>query len=273
MEKETTNIPDISILLPTRGRTDQLDRSISSLIDLAKNPKSIEWLFGFDKDDQDSYQYFQQKILPKIEATGGTYTVMQFEPLGYVKLNQYVNTLALNSKGRWMVFWNDDAIMETQDWDATIAAQGDRFCLQAFDTHRQHPYSIFPIVPRKWLEIIGHLSLHHLNDAWLSQIAWMLDIMVRIPVKVEHERFDLTGKNNDETFKNRMMFESNPNDPRDFNHLTYRNARLKEVWKLHEYLKKEGYDVSHWEMASSGKIDVWDKMLASDINGQMTRLK
>jgi hypothetical protein len=70
--------------------------------------------------------------------------------------------------------------------------------LQAFNTHNRHPYSIFPIVPKEWYNLIGHLSLHQLNDAWLSQIAWMLDIVKQIPVEVLHDRADLTGNNKDE---------------------------------------------------------------------------
>ena len=63
----------ISILLPTRGRTTQLDKSVSSLINLADNPAGIQWLFGFDKDDQESFLWFQENVLPKIEESGGVY--------------------------------------------------------------------------------------------------------------------------------------------------------------------------------------------------------
>lgn len=268
----TQSTPPISILLPTRGRTEQLARSVASLVDLADKPDTIQWLFGFDTDDTESFEYFQAHVVPMIQASGGRYTCLGFAPLGYHRLNEYVNRLAQASTGDWMVFWNDDAVMKTQGWDTVIAGHTGRFCLQAFDTHKKHPYSIFPIVPRKWLEIIGHLSLHQLNDAWLSQIAWLLDIMVRIDVEVEHERYDLTGKNNDATFQQRQIFEGNPRDPRDFNHETFRKTRIVEAGRIAYYLHEQGYDLTYWENVVTGRQDPWAKMLEADVNKQMTKL-
>lgn len=265
--------PSISILLPTRGRTTQLDRSISSLIDTADDPGAIQWLFGFDNDDLETYKWFQEHVLPKIMTTGAKYTCMGFEPLGYVKLHEYVNRLAAKATGNWFVFWNDDAVMKTPGWDTEIISHSDTFCLQAFDTHNKHPYSIFPIVPREWFDLIGHLSLHQLNDAWLSQIAWMLDIVKPISVEVLHDRADLTGNNKDATFKGRIIYEGNPADPRDFNHESFRQKRLVEANKIAKYLISKGYPLEHWTLACQNKTDIWHKMLAADVNNQMKQYK
>lgn len=261
----------ISILLPTRGRTEQLDRSISSLIELADQPDSIQWLFGFDSDDKESYQYFVDNIQQKITDSKGTFTCLEFEPMGYGNLHEYVNTLAGRATGEWFVFWNDDAVMKSQGWDTEIFSHTGKFCLQAFETHNKHPYSIFPIVPKKWFELIGHLSKHNLNDAWLSQIAWMIDVMLRIPVEVEHERFDLTGKNKDATYDNRVIYEGNHLDPRDFNFKARRDQRIKEALKIIEYIRPLGYDLSHWDQSLQGKKDIWEKMLGSDVNKHMKK--
>lgn len=268
----SNNSTKISILLPTRGRTQQLARSVNSLITTAANSTSIEWLFGFDSDDTESYQWFESNVVPEIVESGGTYTCLQFAPLGYERLNQYVNALAAVAEGNWFVFWNDDAVMETSGWDSVINSYTGRFCLQAFDTHNLHPYSIFPIVPREWFEVVGHLSLHQLNDAWLSQIAWILDIMQRINVRVKHDRFDLTGNNNDLTYQTRKIFEGNINDPRDFNYASSRAARFKDATVIAEYLKSKGVDMSRWDDVLAKKVDPWDKMLAADVNNQVSRL-
>lgn len=262
----------ISILLPTRGRTDQLLRSVSSLIDLADNPESVEFLFGFDKDDTETFNWFQENVIKKLEDHGCDYTCMQFEPLGYERLNVYVNTLAKHAEGEWFVFWNDDAVMESQGWDTVISSYTGEFCLQAFDTHNLHPYSIFPIVPREWLEVLGHLSQHQLSDAWMSQIAWMLDIVKRIDVKVRHDRYDLTGNNLDSTFKNRKIFEGNVSDPRDFNYINNRITRFKEAQKLAAHLKSKGVELEHWNSVLAQKADPWTKMLAADVNNQVGKI-
>ena len=261
----------ISILLPTRGRTIQLDRSISSLIDTANRPDSIQWLLGFDTDDSESYNWFVQHTLPKITASGGKYTCMGFEPMGYVKLHKYVNELASRAVGDWFVFWNDDAVMETSGWDTEIVSHTGQFCLQAFDTHNKHPYSIFPIVPREWFKVIGHLSQHQLNDAWLSQIAWMLDLVKQIPIKVLHDRADLTGNNDDTTYKSRIIHEGNPSDPRDFNHRELRILRANEAEKIAKHLEGKGISLEHWTLAKQNKIDVWEKMLAVDVNNHIKK--
>jgi len=264
---------NITLLLPTRGRPDALDRSITSLLDNAEHPESIQWLLAFDNDDRESYQHFKDNVLKKIKDSGGTYSCMEFPPLGYGRLHEYLNALAKHGTGDWFVFWNDDAVMIDKGWDTVITSHTGTFCVQAFNTHNMHPYSIFPIIPKEWYALLGHLSQHSLNDAWISQIAWMLDIMVRIPVKVEHDRFDLTGKNEDATYKNREVFEGNPRDPRDFNHVLNRKKRYDEGQIIATYLESKGLDMTHWHQIKSGKKDPWSKMLASDVNHQMVRVE
>lgn len=261
----------ISILLPSRGRTSLLESSIDSLLRTAKDPASLQFLLGFDNDDQLSSQYFIDAVVPKLTSVGAKYSILEFVPMGYNNLHQYLNKLARHAKANWWVFWNDDAEMLDHDWDEVILQAGDRFCVQAFDTHNKHPYSIFPIVPRAWYEQLGHLSQHPLNDAYISQIAWLLDIMLQIPIRVDHNRFDLTGKNFDETFRNRKlpMLEGNIKNPKDFNHIKNREHRVNDAIKLGRYLEDRGYDMTHFLESLNGKRSAWEKMLAADPNKQV----
>ena len=261
----------ISILLPSRGRTELLDSSIDSLLTTANDPTCLQFLLGFDNDDQDSSKYFIDVIAPKLNQAGATYSILEFMPMGYNNLHQYLNKLARHARADWWVFWNDDAEMLDKNWDQVILEAGDRFCIQAFNTHNMHPYSIFPIVPRAWYEQLGHLSSHPLNDAYISQIAWLLDIMLQIPIKVAHNRYDLTGKNLDSTFTNRKMseLEGNIRNPKDFNHVNNRQQRIDDAVKLGQYLEARGHDLTHFKEALSGKRSAWEKMLAADPNNQI----
>ena len=72
---------------------------------------------------------------------------------------------------------------------------------------------------------MGHLSQNAQNDAWLSHIAYMLDIFERVDFEFIHDRADITGNNNDETFQNRKYMEGNPNDPKDFGHADMQQAQ------------------------------------------------
>jgi hypothetical protein len=264
---------DIAILLPTRGRADMLERSVKSVIELAENPSRVQLMFGFDNDDPVGIKYFVEELQPWLDQQSANYTAIKFAPLGYIRLNEYVNELARKSDARWLVFWNDDAVMETQDWDTEIIKHDGEFKLLAFHTHNDHPYSIFPIVPRKWLDLLGYLSPHQISDAWLSQQAYMLDVWQRIPVDVLHDRHDLTGNNNDTTFQNRPMLEGNPNDPRDFHSANQMNIRHTDCYKLATYLRSQGIDTSFFDRVFVGEQDPWEKLAANDVNKQMVQFK
>jgi len=265
---------DIAILLPTRGRSEMLERSIRSLIELADDPAKVQLMFGFDSDDEVGTQAFLTELRPWLDEKQVQYRALTFTPLGYIRLNEYVNELARKSDARWLVFWNDDAVMETQGWDTEIMKWDGKFRLLAFHTHRDHPYSIFPIVPRKWLDLLGYLSPHQISDAWLSQQAYMLDIWQRIEVDVLHDRHDLTGNNDDETFRNRPMLEGNPRDPRDFHSVVQMDKRHRDAYVIRDYLESElGYDMTFFDRIFTGEQDPWEKLAANDVNRQMVQFK
>jgi hypothetical protein len=264
-----TNEYKIAILLPTRGRTEALDRSLIGLLEQADDLDSIQLLLGFDNDDVVGIKHFQEILQPKLDSLGVDYTAMSFEPIGYGRLNEYINTLADNSSADWMFFWNDDAIMQTQGWDDKIIEHTGEFKLLAVHTHNDHPYSIFPILPREWLDVVGHLSLHSMTDAWLSQIAFMIDIWKRIDIDVIHDRADLTGNNKDDTYKNRELLEGNPRNPRDFHNPAQARLRIKDCEILWEHLKSQGSTSDWWDRVKANQQDPWEKLKANDPHGQM----
>ena len=268
LPEQNPNI-DISVLLPVRGRPIPMEQCLHTLISTATKPERIEVLIAFDDDDTDTIDYFVDVIAPYLDAKGVTYSAMQFKRLGYIRLNEYLNELANHSTGQWIFFWNDDAVMTTSAWDDVIREHNDQFTLLRAETNHEHPYAIFPILPRKWVEITGNISPHQINDAWTSQIGWMLDIVTTIPVMIEHERFDLTGKNDDDVFRNRPMLEGNPKHPRDFNHIDWRKRRIQDAMKIGNYLEPLGYDLTHFRLGIENKIDIWEKMIKLDKKGLM----
>ena len=265
---------DIAILLPTRGRAEMLERSVKSVIDLAANASRVQIMFGFDNDDAIGTTHFEKALQPWLDQQGVNYTAISFAPMGYIRLNEYVNELARNSDANWLVFWNDDAVMQTQNWDQEITKHTGEFKLLAFHTHNDHPYSIFPIVPRKWLDLLGYLSPHQISDAWLSQQAYMLDIWQRIKVNVLHDRHDLTGNNNDQTFQNRPMLENNPTDSRDFHSIQQLDLRHQDCAKIAAYLQNTcGKDMSFFVNIFNGSQNPWQRLIENDIHKQMTQFK
>jgi hypothetical protein len=259
---------NIAILLPTRGRTGALSRSVMSLINRAIKLDKVQLLLGFDDDDTEGIEHFQNELEPWLIEKKVNYEAQVFPPMGYARLNEYVNSLALASDADWLMFWNDDAMMDTSGWDKQIADHTGEFKCLSVHTHNDHPYSIFPIVPREWLDCLGYLSPHQISDAWLSQQSYLLDNFKRIPVWVTHDRHDLTGNNNDATFQNRIMYEGNPTDPRDFHHMRWHLRRMEDVEKLSVYMKNKDLDTTWWEGVKAGTQDPWVKLQENDINNQ-----
>jgi len=244
-----------------------------SLIQRIRNLGRIQLFVGLDEDDEVGIQYWQTEIEPLLRQRGVHFTAMLFEPLGYIRLNEYVTEMAKHSNSKWIMFWNDDAIMESQNWDEEIMKYQDQFKVLAVHTHREHPYSIFPIVPRDWLDLFGYMSPHQLSDAWISQIAYLVDIFERIPVWVTHDRYDLTGNNNDDTYKNRPQLENQPNNPEDFHSTKWHTHRVNDAERLAQLLKSRGIDQTWWENCKTGKQDPWIKLSENDINKQMTQTR
>jgi hypothetical protein len=260
----------ISILLPTRGRKSTLLTSIQSLLSKASSIEHLEILFAVDQDDVEGMPYFIQHVCPYVEQLKIQHKILVCPSWGYTELHRYLNLLAEHAQGHWLFFWNDDAVMNTNHWDQEIIKHNDQFKLLSVLTHNQHPYSIFPIVPKKWFDIVGHLSQHSLNDAWLSQIAYMMDIFQRIDVSVTHDRNDLTGNNNDETYYRRQILEGNPADPRDFNHDSAQKQRLNDAAKLATWMQDQGMDLSFFVSVCEGRQDPWAKARLNDPNRQLT---
>ena len=252
----------ISILLPSRGRREVLKESILTLIENASNPKRLELLLGLDADDEGVQEYIKDNIAPILKEHQVECRANIFEPLGYENLHTYVNTLASNANGKWLMFWNDDGLMKTKNWDNVITEYDGQFKLLApKDNHEGHPYAIFPIVPIDWFRLMDHLSLNAQNDAWLSHIAYMLDIFERIDIEFIHDRADITGNNDDDTFKNRKYMEGNPSDPNDFGHPDMQQQRVRSAYKIAWFLDVIGQHSYWWDNVVAGNQDPFEKMI------------
>jgi len=103
----------------------------------------------------------------------------------------------------------------------------------------------------------------------------MLDIMVTVPIQVVHDRHDLTGNNDDDTFKNRPMLEGNPNHPRDFNYVDWRKRRFQDAVTINQHLESIGQSTKWFHNVVEGKQSPWEKMCGPefDPNKQLMQYK
>ena len=260
----------IAVLLPTRSRTDALTASVTSIINLAKDISRIQLVFGFDDDDTIGLDHFTTVIQPMLDQRDVAYEAQAFKSMGYAGLNQYYNHLAKSTSADWLFVWNDDAVMETKGWDSVIEKYTGEFKLLKVHTHNDHPYSIFPIMPRAWYDLMNHLSRHQMIDAELSQLAFLLDIMQVIEVDVTHNQVELT-KDATDPLKPKVRFEGDPTNPIDFHHPQTSARRYQDCNIIADYMQTIGLSTDWWESVKAGKNYAWEKLIELDVNKQMSQ--
>lgn len=259
----------IAVIMPTRGRTQMLFDSIKSLILNADDVSRIQVLLAFDEDDDVGYPFYESEIKPWMEQAGVHHAAWKSPRLGYRRLHDYYNFLALQAKADWIVGWNDDARMHSPAWDSEILNYKGQFRLLAFRSNHDHPYAIFPVIPSDWINVLGHYSLHNQTDAWISQIAYALDIYQSIQSYVTHERADLVqGVAEDATYNEREYLEGDASNPADFVHPEVSRARWQDTDRLAWYLDRIGQP-TRWLDVLAGRQQPFDRMLANDTKGYL----
>lgn len=191
--------PKIAVTLPTRKRSKVLQQAIKSLIDNVSDVNNIEILIKVDNDDIDTINILNS--LPSCCK----YTILDVKKFkGYLSLHTYTEKLIelASSSVEWIVTMNDDAIMKTKDWDLKLLKYSGQFLVLNPQTNMN--LVIFPIYPKKWVDILGHLSKSNHADTWIEFIAKGLNILRNIDIEIFHDRADLTGNNNDDTYKERV---------------------------------------------------------------------
>jgi hypothetical protein len=173
----------VSVICPSRQRAELLQYSITSL-----GPVH-EILVRVDDDDPELELYQQNKDI--FLSVG--------KRLGYERLNEYVNELSEDSTGDWLLLWNDDAVMETKDWQKA---------LESYDPDKpavlniyKHEHNYFPLISRAFYEALGHYSVSPNSDSYVAEIARALNIEYDVPgITVRH----LRGKLHDDTEANSL---------------------------------------------------------------------
>lgn len=183
----------VSVLLPSRCRPESLQRSVESLRLSASDSASLSFLVAYDSDDEETGE--RARAL-------GAHAVRFPDRHGYSKLHLYYNRLAELANGDWLFLWNDDALMQTTDWDVAFRQfdPDSVVVLSPSSTGVGHSMCCFPAMSRALYSCLGHMSLSCHVDSWLQDLAMATGILFRLPVDVFHDRFDFTGGHNDQTW-------------------------------------------------------------------------
>jgi glycosyltransferase involved in cell wall biosynthesis len=186
---------EISFIIPTRKRTEKLKRLLDSLESTCNNKDNYEVILAFDSDDKDHYEQFA--------SWTKNYNHKSFiiDRLGFDHLEVYCNKAAEISSGKWLWWWADDSYMTSKDWDSIIKEYDDKFVLlnpwHALHESYIQEATMFPIVPRKYYEILGYVSPWNHVDTYVERILKPFGLMKNeFRITHDHDRDE-----NDETHK------------------------------------------------------------------------
>lgn len=161
-----------------------------SLRDTASDPGRVEVCVIYDPDDPET-----GRVARELECQ---IVVEAPTRWGYRRLHEYFNALVSISSGDWLMLWNDDAVMQTDGWDDVIASESPGV-LSLRSNFRD--LDMFPVAHRRVVDAMGHFSLSNHNDSWLHDVAVGAGCLRGVDVYVHHDRFDLTGNNQDDVYR------------------------------------------------------------------------
>ena len=179
--------PALSILVPSRQRADALKFSLASL-GLSRNT-TIEVLIWVDDDDlqlQKYRTYFDKNNQIKLCIR---------PRVGYLQFHEMMNFLTTQATGEWLMLWNDDAYMGMVNWYDTFI----EYASLSRPVEEPVAYNIwgqgkaqhfFPIISKKYLEIVGHFAQNCICDSWVKHVAYYSHIQRHIfGIKPHHRKF------------------------------------------------------------------------------------
>jgi hypothetical protein len=187
-------VTEISVTFASRGRPAALRAAVCSLLDLAAEPDEVQVIVAVDPDDEATYA----AILDLPNPSMANYAYVAPERYGYYRLHDYLNPLAKMAKGTWCLWWNDDMRMQTPGWDLVI--RGNRPAILWPRANHVHHANIVPAWPRAWSDATGHASPTSHMDTYMQWLGDLLGRHDRIPVDVFHDRADVTGNHQDQTY-------------------------------------------------------------------------
>lgn len=220
----------ISVTLPSRHRPRMLAESVASLRQRATRPDLLEILVAYDLDDPGTAE--------TAEALGVDVVWQAPVRYGYAESARYYAALLEQASGEWAVpTWGDDGLMETQGWDDLVRDTPAGSVI--FVDGNVPSLTCYPIVHMDVFAALGRLCPLPALDTWYEFVGRDAGILAKPGIYVHQDRYDLTGNNCDETYREgrpgyrREEFFSAPyarQRDRDAARLRY-NRRLSEEYQ------------------------------------------
>lgn len=221
----------ISLLLPTRGRPDNVRRLATSARETASG--DVELIFYVDEDDPSSFEVVDEHGDQVIRGPR-------------VVLSEMWNRCAELATHDVMMHCGDDIIFRTAAWDERILGEFDRFPDKIVFVHGedgiQHAnIGTHGFLHRRWVDAVGYFVPPYFssdyNDLWLSEVADTLNRRVYLPDVYTEHMHPVAGKAPlDQTHQERLERHQRDNVGQLYVNLAYK--RHEDVEKLRRIIEE-----------------------------------
>lgn len=227
------NSPLVTVMVPSRGRVQLLERSLLSLRSMAKDPSRVQVVARVDADDRATVEFVNTRkdlVSNVITAPRGR---------GYADLHLMYNDMCKLAQGRFLFLWNDDATLVSHDWDEDLARFDDgKICYinSNLNDGRGRDVYLFPIVHRSWYDTTGHFSMSPHNDTYVyNAFCGFPQLFRHSGITIRHDALQLL---HDTTSREAQQWW--PTTKSGWNSPEVQNALATDIAKLRELVKQHG---------------------------------
>lgn len=160
----------ISVLCPTRGRPDSMQRMVTSARKTAQVPTGIEFIFYIDDDDAASYAMAERLDVRSVVGPR-------------IILSEMWNACWMESSDDIFMHCGDDIIFRSAGWDSEVIDAFERIPDKIVLVHGRDGYQDANLAThgfyhRRWTDAVGYLVPPYFssdyNDLWWTEVADMI---------------------------------------------------------------------------------------------------
>jgi hypothetical protein len=174
--------PTISVIFPSRKRVEFLNEALYSLYSLADlQNANFEVIIKVDFDDHETLDYIKNWT----NEYENLYFIVSSRKKGFLNLADFYEDSIDLAKGKYMFIFNDDLLMETQNWNSILASYLNDF--KIYFPYVNGYREAFFVIPKELYTTLGHIAPHNQTDTYLNWLGQVLGINEYIDnVKLKH---------------------------------------------------------------------------------------